>query len=117
MKEILHRLDGAAGVRASLLMTRDGVVAATSRADGEASERVAALASAVLRHLDRGLDDLIGKGPTRVTLAARRGRILFVPLGDFVLVIIADRDTDLEFTLMEIAGLAGRLARVGRICA
>lgn len=115
MKDILKRLEGAVGVQGSLVMTRDGVLASSCVADETTADRVAALASTVLRSLERKLPHLGAARVRRITMLGRRGRLIFVPIDDFVLVIIADKDTDLEFTLMEIAGLASRLGKRGKI--
>ncbi|MFO0982761.1 MAG: roadblock/LC7 domain-containing protein [Planctomycetota bacterium] len=115
MRDILKRLEGAVGVLGSLVMTRDGVLASSCVVDAATADRVAAFASTVLRSVERKLPHLGAGRVRRITMLGRRGRLLFVPIDECVLVIIADKDTDLEFTLMEIAGLANRLEKRGRI--
>ena len=51
----------------------------------------------------------------RITLWALKGRLIVVPMGDFALVVMADRDSDLGFALMEVAGLARGLLKRSRI--
>lgn len=115
MKDILKKLEGAVGVLGSLVMTRDGVLASSCVRDPAIADKVAALASSVLRTVERKLPQLGAARVKRITMLGRRGRLLFIPIDEFVLVILADKDTDLEFTLMEVAGLASRLEKRGKI--
>ena len=110
MKETLQRLEGCPGVRSAVVMTLDGVVIA-SLPDSKENERVAAFVSTVLLSIEKDAETLGFASLKRLTLWAGRGRIIVVPMGNMVLVVVADRDTDLSYALMEVAGLARGLVR------
>lgn len=114
MKEIVQRLEGAPGVLGALVMTLDGVVVA-SVPEGVDHERTAAFLSAVLLAAEKSSEQLGLVPLQRLTLAAARGRLLLVPVGDLALAVLADGTTDLGPVLTEVAGLTRRLLRQSRI--
>ncbi|MEW6745366.1 MAG: roadblock/LC7 domain-containing protein [Planctomycetota bacterium] len=114
MKEILTRLEGAPGIRAALAMTRDGVVIASLQDDSLAA-KTAALISLVLVTTGKEAQSLGLTPSERLTLWADDGRLIVVPLGDFVLVVTADTETELGQLLMEVSTVPCSLARSSRI--
>ena len=114
MKEALRRLEGVPGVEGALLMTLDGVIVA-SIPEHVDHERTAAFLSAVLLAVEKSAEQLGLVPLQRLTLAAARGRLLLMPVGDLALVVLADGTTDLSGALNEVAGLTRRMLRQGKL--
>ena len=115
MKKLLKELNEGVGVRGSLVMTRDGVVAASCLGDEVDENALAALTSSVLLALEGSPGrDLSGEA-VRFTLSAKHGRLIFEILESLVLVVVTDKDIQLDITLLEIAGMGRRLQRMTRI--
>lgn len=114
MKEILLRLDGCPGVDGALVMTQDGILVA-SLGDTPRCERIAAYVSAAMLSMEQHANDQNLVPLRRLTLWLAKGRLIVLPLGEFALVVVADRQTDLGMTLMEVAGLAKGLLVKSRI--
>jgi predicted regulator of Ras-like GTPase activity (Roadblock/LC7/MglB family) len=114
MKEILQRLEGSPGINGALVMTLDGIVVASLKDEAQA-ERISAFVSAALLSMEREAEELDLAPFKRLTLWAAEGRVIVVPLEELALVVIADRVTDLGYTLMEIAGLAQGVLRRSKI--
>jgi len=114
VKELLERLRGSPGIDEALIMTLDGILV-TSLNESDRNERIAAFVSASLLAMEKDAEEL-GLTPfRRLTLWEAKGRLIVLPLADFALVVVADRDTDLSFALMETAGLAKGLVRQSKI--
>ena len=102
-------------VRGSFVMTCDGVVVDACLDDDLDQETIAALASSLLKVLIKS-DSAIQIGEvSRFTLFAKHGRLLFEIGESLVLVVVADKNIDLDITSLEISGLAKRLQRMIRI--
>ncbi|MBU0754930.1 MAG: roadblock/LC7 domain-containing protein [Planctomycetes bacterium] len=115
MIEYLSGLNESVGVRGSLIITRDGVIVASSMADDLDQEVIGALASSVIKALTgQGAENWIGEA-SRFTLTARHGRLIFEIMESLILVVATEKDIDLDITLLEISGLANRLQRMVRI--
>ena len=114
MKDIIHKLDGAPGVRGALVMTLDGVVI-TSIPEEADHAPVAAFLSAVLVSIEKSAE-MLGLVPLlRLTLSTARGRLLLLPVGDLALAVIADGQTDLSGVLNQVTALTRRLLRQSKI--
>ena len=115
MKEYLTRLNECVGIRGSLVITRDGVIVASSMGDELEQETIGALASSVLNALiGPGASPWVGE-VSRFTLTARHGRLIFEIMKSLVLVVATDKDIDLDITQLEISGMAKRFQRMVRI--
>jgi predicted regulator of Ras-like GTPase activity (Roadblock/LC7/MglB family) len=115
MKNLLTGLNESIGIRGSLVITRDGVVVAACMGEDLDRETLAALTSSVLVAL-KGAGPSLELGEiSRFTLSAKHGRLIFEITEALVLVVITDKDIDLDITLLEIAGLAKRLQRMVKI--
>jgi predicted regulator of Ras-like GTPase activity (Roadblock/LC7/MglB family) len=114
MKDILHKLDGAPGVRGALVMTLDGVIVA-SIPEGSDHAPVAAFLSAVLVSIEKSAE-MLGLVPLqRLTLATARGRLLLLPVGDLALAVIADGQTEMSSVLSQVTAMTRRLLRQSKI--
>jgi predicted regulator of Ras-like GTPase activity (Roadblock/LC7/MglB family) len=115
MKEILNSLNEGVGVRGSLVISRDGVVIASSLGEDLDEEAIAALASSIFITLMRPAAKIRLSEPTRFTLSAKHGRLIFEIMESLVLVVVTDKDLHLDITMLEIAGVGRRLQRMTRI--
>ncbi|MHC4941449.1 MAG: roadblock/LC7 domain-containing protein [Planctomycetota bacterium] len=115
MKELLKGLNESIGIRGSLVITKDGVIVQSLMADDLEEETIGALASSVLNALmDPGSSRWLGD-VTRFTMTAKHGRLVFEIVESLVLVVVIEKDIDLDITLLEISGLAKRLQRMVKI--
>ena len=115
MKKLLKELNEGIGIRGSLVMTRDGVVAASCLGEELDEDALAALTSSVLLALESAPGGSPVGEAARFTLSAKHGRLIFEILESLVLVVVTDKDVQLDITLLEIAGVGRRLQRMTRI--
>ncbi|RME72186.1 MAG: hypothetical protein D6776_09210 [Planctomycetota bacterium] len=108
MIEILEDLNQVAGVKGSMVLTRDGIVVHARLGDLEEST-VAAQASAMIGQSLRGLEAVGRDGFQRLILTASWGRMVFVDLEMAYLVAITSRTTRLDNVLIEIDSTAYRI--------
>lgn len=115
MLDVLKELKERVGIRGALVMSDDGVVVASDLCDGLQPDSVAALASAAIVQAARATSRL-GLGPAeRVTLSARFGRLVFIPLEGLLLVAVTEPGLALDLTMLEIAGPALRIRELARL--
>ena len=88
MKELLKNLNEGVGIRGCLVMTRDGVVVASSLDDDLEEETVAALASSILIALMKPEKGFELGDAARFTLSAKHGRLIFEIMESLVLVVV-----------------------------
>lgn len=114
MKEILEALNSNAGIRGSMVMTHDGIMAAAALGPDLEEDAVAALASSLLATVKVTLRDLVHEGNlTQFILTASDGKMVFVDLGNAYLVVVAKRDMELDTTMVEIRSAAHRIVNRG----
>jgi predicted regulator of Ras-like GTPase activity (Roadblock/LC7/MglB family) len=107
MKEILEQLNATAGIRGSMVMTPDGIMAAAALGPDLEVEAVAALASALLVAMKKALRQLVpAESLSQLVLTASDGKMVFVDLGNAYLVVVAKRDVKLDTTMVEIRSAA-----------
>lgn len=112
--DIIAELKSRVGVRGALVTSTDGVLVAQDLCDGLDAEAIAALASGALGTATRSVRMLSLGKLNRITLTARFGRLVFVPMDELVLVVVTEPSLDLEHTLLEIAGPARRIVAASR---
>ena len=117
MQEILDRLNQEMGVRGSLIVNDDGVVAAASLVREEDRDLLGALATDILVKVKHALRDGGLDGLNRVVLDAEYGRIVLYDLGVASLVVVLDRTINADTTMLEIESAAARIRRLGRMFA
>jgi len=110
MKQILRRLNETPGIRGSLVMTEDGIIASADLGAGLEEEPVAALASGLLGSWKRSLGAL-GRPETlqEVSLGASDGRLVFVEVDGAYLVAVTGRGIDLAQTFGILRDAARKL--------
>ncbi|MBN1421909.1 MAG: roadblock/LC7 domain-containing protein [Planctomycetes bacterium] len=110
MMQILRRLNDTPGIRGSMVMTDDGMVAAATLGAGLEEESVAALASGLLGQWKRSLAALgRAEGIEEASLGASDGRLVFVEVGGAYLVAVTGRGIDLAATFGILRDAARKL--------
>jgi len=112
--DILERMNNGVGVRGSMVVTGDGVVVATALGHDLEEDRVAAMASSVIRGAQSALSGLDGSFD-RFVLTAVHGRMVFFDVGPAFVVVLTEKNINLEATLLEIDGAARKIRAVGEI--
>jgi predicted regulator of Ras-like GTPase activity (Roadblock/LC7/MglB family) len=107
--EILNDLNEVAGVKGSMVLTRDGIVVNAALGDDLDQQNVAAMSSAMIQQSLHGLG-AIGLGDfQRLILTASWGRMVFVDLEIAFLVAITSQSMQLDTILIEIDSSAYRI--------
>ena len=110
MKRTLEELNRTAGIRGSMVMTQDGIVAASALGPDMEEDVVAALASALLTTVKKSFNHLApDEGLSELVLTASDGKMVFLDLGNAYLVVVAKRDMALAATMVEIQSAAHRI--------
>lgn len=105
------------GVRGSLVVTDDGVVAAASMVREEDRDLLGALATDISLKVKSALREGGLEGHRRLVLDAEYGRIVLYDLDVASLVVVLDRTINAEATMIEIESAAARVKRLGRLFA
>ena len=111
---ILNRMNHGVGVRGSMVVTGDGVGVATVLGHDLEEDRVAAMASSVIRASQEALGHLDGSF-SRFVLTAVHGRMVFFDVGPAFVVVLTEKNINLEATLLEIDGAARKIRALGKI--
>jgi predicted regulator of Ras-like GTPase activity (Roadblock/LC7/MglB family) len=118
MDKILEELNQVAGVKGSMVVTKDGVVVSSAlgaelgREHGK--ENVAAISSHFIQVSERGLDDL-GRGTfERFALTSAHGRMVFVNLDVGYLVVIIKMEMKVGQVLIEVESAARKIRGLNR---
>ena len=118
MQDVLDALNQEMGVRGSLVVTDDGVVAAASLVREE-DQRPARRARN--RHIAKRSNQALREGGleghNRLVLDAEYGRIVLYDLHVASLVVVLDRTISSDATMIEIESAASRIRRIGRLSA
>lgn len=110
MREILKALNRSVGINGSMIVTTDGVVVASDLGGHLHEERVAAVASLLIRSLRRSLEQA-NIGPLhRCVLTASQGKLVLVEAGSTFLIVATDAAIRLDVTLLDIEAAARRIA-------
>ncbi len=115
MRRILKQLSDVAGIKGSVVVTKDGIVVA-SHLSGQLQENVVgAVASGVISATHKnltahGFDDF-----SRFTLVATQGKMVFIETGPAFLVVVVDRTVELGPVELEIESAAMRIRKQGEI--
>lgn len=114
MEKILQELNKVAGIKGSMVVTKDGVVVAESLGPDLKTESVAAVSSHMIQVSSRGLEDL-GRGSfERFVLTSAHGRMVFVDLDVGYLVVITKMEMQLGQVLIEVDSAARKIRQSHR---
>ncbi len=112
---ILDKLKEVVGIRGSMVVTGDGIVIASRLGHDLEEERVAAMASSVIRGTQSALETL-GQGKfNRYVLTAVHGKMVFVDVGPAFVVVLTEKNINLEATLLDIDAAARKVKAKGEI--
>ena len=117
MQDVLDKLNQEMGVRGSLVVTDDGVVAAASLVREEDRDLLGALATDISIKVKSALREGGLEGHNRLVLDAEYGRIVLYDLEVASLVVVLDRTINADATMIEIESAASRIRRLGRLFA
>ena len=109
MEKVLEGLNSVAGVRGSMVMTPEGVIAGSRLPEEIPEEAVAAISAHMIKTGDSSLQGLGFGEFNRLILTCVHGRLVFVNMGIGYLVVIANQGIDLRQILIEIDSAARRL--------
>ena len=109
MQRILESLNQVAGVKGSMVVTKDGVVVAAALGADMSQEVVAAVSSHMIQVADRGLQDLHRGNFEQLTLTSAHGRMVFVNLEVGYLVVITKMEMKLGQVLIEVESAARKI--------
>lgn len=114
MDKILEELNSVAGVKGSMVVTKDGVVVSDALGPDLQKEQVSAISSHMIQVSERGLDEL-GRGMfERLALTSAHGRMVFVNLDVGYLVVIIKMEMKLGQVLIEVDSAARKIRGLNR---
>jgi uncharacterized protein len=109
VQEILEQLNLVAGIKGSMVVTRDGVVVSEALGPDLDSNTVAAVSSHMIQVAGRCLAVLERGMFERFTLTSAHGRMVFVDLDVGYLVVITKMEMKLNQLLIEVESAARRI--------
>lgn len=115
MRKILKGLNETMGVRGSIVVSHDGMVIESCLDPALDEEKVAAMASAVVRGTRKALEKQGLRSFQRYTLSSSHGQMVFSDTGIAYLVVVLDRRIDLGPTEIEIESASMRIRAMGEI--
>lgn len=115
MKDVLEGLNQEVGVKGSMVVTRDGVVVAAEIPPPLNSDVVGAIASDSIRRINSALDDLGSNEFMRFFFRSTFGRMMFIETGEAYLVVVLDKDINVDFTMLAVASVARKIRNLGNI--
>jgi len=114
LKAILEELNGVVGIKGSMVIAPDGMLIASEFA-GIEDETAAALASRIILTTKQSLDKLAFGDISQLVLTSTHGKIVLVSAGNSFLMVLADMNTSLEHTLIEILSAARKIKNMGKM--
>ena len=109
MQEILDQLNQVAGVKGSMVVTKEGVVVSEALGPDLDKETVAAVSSHMIQVAGRSLVALERGMFERFTLTSAHGRMVFVDLDVGYLVVVTKMEMKLGQLLIEVDSAARRI--------
>lgn len=115
MRKMLQQLNREVGVKGSMVISPDGLVIMAELGETLNEEMVAAMASSTIQAIRKGAKVLGASKFDRLVLMSAHGRIVFVDVDVACLLVVTDRNLNIDWTLMEIDGVAHRLKNSWKI--
>jgi predicted regulator of Ras-like GTPase activity (Roadblock/LC7/MglB family) len=109
VQEILSQLNQVAGIKGSMVVTKEGVVVSEALGPDLDQNTVAAVSSHMIQVAARGLTTLDRGMFERFTLTSAHGRMVFVDLDVGYLVVITKMEMKLGQLLIEVDSAARRI--------
>lgn len=115
MHRILQQLNQEVGVKGSMVVGEDGLVVMAELSEELDGEIVAAMASKMVRSTKRSLSLLGNANFDRSILVSSQGRIVLVNIEPASLLVIAEKNINLDYTLLAINGAARRIKNMWNV--
>lgn len=109
MQELLKKLNQCIGVKGSMLVEQNGLVAMAELGEDLDQETVAAMACNTIRSTKKALDLLGHQKFDRFIIIAAHGRIVCVDISPAILLVVTEKNINIDYTLLEIDGIAKRI--------
>lgn len=113
MKEALEQLAKEIGVKGSLILTKDGMVVASSLQKHLDENVISAIASTAIR----AINDSLGKlqnGPFQfLVVNAEFGKLSLIECGDVYLVVVLEKQIQSDLAMLSIQSAARRIRNLG----
>ncbi len=110
MIDLLEELNAIPGVQGSMVITRDGIMVASALHGELQEDAVAALSSSLVITLRRSLAPLDARvDAEEMILAAEKGKLVFLSLGEAFLVVVTQPNLRLNTDLVDIRSIARKL--------
>lgn len=110
MQTILAQLNKTAGVRGSMVLTRDGIVAASDLAVEADEGGIGAVTSSILTALEGALKRIRMGTLMRFTITGSEGKVAVVDSGHAILLVLLNRDVNMGLVNLEIKAAATAVA-------
>ena len=115
MREILAKLNKTAGVRGSMVVNRDGIVAASDLAVEADETSIGAVASSILAALESALKRINMGKFSRFIITGSEGKVAVVETGQALLIVLLNRDVNMGMLNVEIREAAAAVAERARM--
>jgi predicted regulator of Ras-like GTPase activity (Roadblock/LC7/MglB family) len=115
MQKILQQLNKEVGVKGSMVIDTDGLVVMAELGEELDKDVVAAMASNAIRSTKKALNLLGTEKFDRFILIAAHGRIVFVDIDLAFLLVVTDKNINIDYTLLEIEGAAHRIKNMWKM--
>ncbi len=115
MRKILQDLGECVGVRGCLLVTRDGIVIASELTADLEEESIGAIASSLVLSVVESLGEADFGAFEHYVIDATSGKMVLVDAEVAFLVVVTDKDINLDITMIDISGAAYRLKKAGQL--
>jgi len=112
MLKILEKLKNDVGVKAGFVITKDGIPVTLSKSPYVDMEAAAANISLAVKHVQEICQNAKLGQFTQIVVNSSFGKMAFVDSGDTYLVVVLDRDIDLDLTMLSIESAAYSLKNV-----
>lgn len=113
MRDVLLNLNKEVGVKGSLILTKDGVIVASEIPPPLNGELVAAIASNSIQRIIASLRGLGATSFSRYLFNASYGKMIFTETGDAYLVVVLDKQINVDFTMLAVASAARKIKSLG----
>ena len=115
MRDILAKLNKTAGVRGSMVVNRDGIVAASDLADEADEASIGAVASSILTALEGALKRIKMGKFSRFTITGSEGKVAVVETGQAILLVLLNRDVNMGMVNVDIKEAAAAVAEKSKM--
>jgi predicted regulator of Ras-like GTPase activity (Roadblock/LC7/MglB family) len=102
VQQILAKLNKTAGIRGSMVVNRDGIVAASDLAIDADETGIGAVTSSILSALESALKRIKMGDFAQFTITGSEGKVAVVDTGQAILLVLLNRDVNMGMVNVEI---------------